>query len=125
VIDKTSVFANQKIRIFRGQISNDEKQITVINQALASSSLSSTDKLVLEIRLGTLNDSELSTTQLLSQATQVEAPHVLTNAVPNRITARSHRNTAVVAALIGAIIGALVALLWDGIAASLQRRRST
>src|SRR5947208_542363 len=31
VIDKTSVFANQKIRNFRGQISNDEKQIAVIN----------------------------------------------------------------------------------------------
>jgi capsular polysaccharide biosynthesis protein len=125
VIDKTSAFANQKIKNFRGQISNDEKQIAVINQALANGSVSSTDKLVLEIRLGTLNDSELSTNQLLLQATQVEAPRILTSAAPNRITARSHRNTAVVAAVIGAIIGALVALLWDGVAASLQRRRST
>ena len=77
VIDKTSVFANQKIRNFRGQITNDEKQIAVINQALASTSVSSTDKLVLEIRLGTLNDSELSTNQLLLQATQIEAPKIL------------------------------------------------
>ena len=46
-----------------------------------------------------------------------------TAAAPNRITARSHRNTAVVAAIIGAIIGALAALLWDGIAAATQRRR--
>src|SRR5882757_2540004 len=114
VIDKTSSFANQKIRNFRGQISNDEKQIAIINQALASSSVSSTDKLVLEIRLGTLNDSELSTNQLLLPATQVEAPRILTSAAPNRITARSHRNTAGVAAPTGAILGALVALLWDG-----------
>jgi Chain length determinant protein len=125
VIDKTSAFANQKIRNFRGQISNDEKQIAVINQALASSSVSSTDKLVLEIRLGTLNDSELSTNQLLLQATQVEAPKILTSAAPSSITARSHRNTAVVAAVIGAILGALAALLWDGIAASFQRRRTS
>jgi capsular polysaccharide biosynthesis protein len=125
VIDKTSAFANQKIRNFRGQISNDERQIAVINQALASGSVSSTDKLVLEIRLGTLNDSELSTNQLLLQATQVEAPKILTGAAAQSITARSRRNTAVVAAVIGAILGALVALLWDGIAASLQRRRST
>jgi hypothetical protein len=124
VVDKTSAYANQKIRNFRGQISNDQRQITIINQALASSTVSLTDKLVLEIRLGTLNDSELSTNQLLLQATQIEAPKILTSAAPSRITARSHRNTAVVAAVIGAIIGALVALLWDGVAASLQRRRT-
>ena len=124
VISKTSAFANQKIRNFRGQISNDEKQIAIINQALASSSVSSTDKLVLEIRLGTLNDSELSTNQLLLQATQVEAPKILTNAAPNRITARSHRNTAVVAALIGLVLGAIAALMWDGLAAGFSRRRA-
>jgi hypothetical protein len=125
VIKKTSAFANQKIRNFRGQITNDEKQIAIINQALASSSVSSTDKLVLEIRLGTLNDSELSTNQLLLQATQVEAPSILTSAAAVRITARSRRNTAVVAAVIGAILGALAALLWDGVAAALQRRRTS
>jgi capsular polysaccharide biosynthesis protein len=125
VIKKTSAFANQKIRNFRGQITNDEKQIAIINQALASSSVSSTDKLVLEIRLGTLNDSELSTNQLLLQATQVEAPNILTGAAAVQITARSRRNTAVVAAVIGAIIGALAALLWDGVAAAAQRRRTS
>lgn len=125
VIKKTSAFANQKIRNFRGQITNDERQIAIINQALASSSVSSTDKLVLEIRLGTLNDSELSTNQLLLQATQVEAPNILTSAAAVRITARSRRNTAVVAAVIGAILGALAALLWDGVAAALQRRRTS
>jgi capsular polysaccharide biosynthesis protein len=125
VIKKTSAFANQKIRNFRGQITNDEKQIAIINQALASSSVSSTDKLVLEIRLGTLNDSELSTNQLLLQATQVEAPNILTGAAAVQITARSRRNTAVVAAVIGAIIGALAALLWDGVAAASQRRRTS
>jgi capsular polysaccharide biosynthesis protein len=124
VIVKTSAFANQKIANFRGQIGNDERQIAAINRALQSSSVSSTDKLVLEIRLGTLEDTRLSTNQLLLQATQVEAPKILTGAGAQRITARSRRNTAVVAAVIGAILGALAALLWDGIAASRQRRRT-
>jgi capsular polysaccharide biosynthesis protein len=123
VIAKTSAFANQKIANFRGQIGNDETQIAVINRSLQSSSVSPTDKLVLEIRLGTLEDTRLSTNQLLLQATQVEAPNILTGAAAQRITARSRRNTAVVVAVIGAILGALAALLWDGIAASLQRRR--
>jgi uncharacterized protein involved in exopolysaccharide biosynthesis len=124
VIAKTSAFANQKITNFRNQIGNDEKQIAVINRALQNGSVSSTDKLVLELRLGTLDDTRLSTNQLLLQATQVEAPHILTGAAAVRITARSRRNTAVVAAVIGAILGVLAALLWDGIAASLQRRRT-
>src|SRR3954447_9100777 len=125
VIAKASQFANEKVATFHAQIVNDNKQISVINQALESSGTSSTDKLVLQLRLGTLEDARLSTAQLQLQAKKVETPGILTSAAPNRITARSHRNTAVVAAVIGAIIGALVALLWDGIAASLQRRRST
>jgi capsular polysaccharide biosynthesis protein len=124
VITKMSAFANQKIANFRSQIVNDEKQIAVINKALQSNSVSSTDKLVLQLRLGTLDDTKLSTAQLLLQASQVEAPKVLVGAAAQRITARSRRNTAVVAAVIGAILGALAAILWDGIAASMQRRRT-
>jgi capsular polysaccharide biosynthesis protein len=124
VITKMSAFANQKIAIFRGQVGNDEKQITVINNALQSDAVSATDKLILQLRLGTLDDTKLSTSQLLLQASQVEAPKILVGAAAQRITARSHRNTAVVAAIIGAILGALAAILWDGIAASMQRRRT-
>jgi hypothetical protein len=124
VIAKTSQFANQKVATFHAQIVNDNKQISVINQALESASTSSTDKLVLQLRLGTLDDARLSTAQLLLQANKIETPSILTGAAPNRITARSHRNTAVVAAVIGAILGALAAILWDGIAAAVQRRRT-
>ena len=124
VIKKTAAFAGQKVATFRAQVVNDNKQIAVINQALASSSIGSTDKLVLQLRLGTLEDARLSTAQQLVQARIVETPSILTAASPSRITARSHRNTAVVAAIIGAIIGALAALLWDSVAAAAQRRRS-
>jgi capsular polysaccharide biosynthesis protein len=125
VVTRISAFANQKIKNFSDQVTSLQRRITAIDTALQSTSLGTTDKLVLEIQLGNVEDQRLSTSQLLLQAKQVEAPSVLTGASAQRITARSHRNTAVVAALIGAILGALVALLWDGIAASLQRRRTS
>jgi capsular polysaccharide biosynthesis protein len=124
VVKKTSAFANQKIANFRGQISNDERQVSLINRSLQSGGLSTADQLLLQLRLGTIQQDQLTVAQLLSQAKQVEAPSVLTAAAPNRITARSHRNTAVVAAIIGGIIGALAALLWDGVAAAAARRRT-
>jgi capsular polysaccharide biosynthesis protein len=124
VIAKTSAFANQKIANFSGQITNAEKQIGLINQALQSG-LSSTDKLVLQLRLATLEDTKLSTSQLLLQAKEVEAPSILTGAAAQRITARSRRNTAVVAALIGLVLGAIAALMWNGLAAGFSRRRAT
>ena len=125
IVTKTSAFANQKIANFRAQIVNSNKEIATINQALQGNTLSVTDKLVLQLRLATLEDTRLSTAQLLLQASQIEKPNVLVGAAAHRITARSHRNTAVVAAVIGAILGALAAILWDGIAASVQRRRTS
>src|SRR5712691_6730987 len=95
VVDKTSAFANQKIANFQGQITLDEQQINVIDQAFASGALSATDKLVLQLRLGTLQQDKLSTAQLLLQAKQVEKPDVLTPASATKVTARSRRNTVV------------------------------
>ena len=124
VVKKASAFANQKIANFVREIVVDEKQETLINKSLQAGGLSTSDQLLLQLRLSTVQTDRLNVAQLLSQARQVEAPSILTSAAPNRITARSHRNTAVVAAIIGAIIGALAALLWDGVAAAAQRRRS-
>ena len=123
VIDKTSGFANQKIANFRLEIFYDQKQIALINQALQRGGLSASDQLLLQLRLATTQQDRLSTSQLLLQATQVEAPKVLTGAASQRVTARSRRNTVVVAALIGVILGAIAALMWDGIVAGMSRRR--
>lgn len=49
-------------------------------------------------------------------------PQLLTGAASQKVTARSRRNTVVVAALIGLLLGALTALLWDGVAARLASR---
>jgi capsular polysaccharide biosynthesis protein len=123
VVDKTSGFANQKIANFRRQISSDEQQIALIDRALQSGGLSTTEQLLLQLRLAPTQQDKLSTAQLLLQATQVEAPRVLTGAAAERVTARSRRNTVVVAALIGLIIGVIAALMWDGVAAGMSRRR--
>lgn len=123
VVEKTSGFANQKIANFRKQVSIDEKTVALVNQALERGGLSATDQLLLQLRLATTQQDQLSTSQLLLQATQVEAPNVLTGAAAQRVTARSRRNTVVVAALIGLIIGAIAALMWDGVAVGMSRRR--
>src|SRR5437762_2308425 len=107
VIDRVSAFANQKIGNFSKQISTDELNIAQINRALESGSLSATDKLVIQIRLAQAQTDKLQTSQLLLQATQVEKPAILTGAAAQKITARSRRNTAVVAALIGLVLGAI------------------
>jgi uncharacterized protein involved in exopolysaccharide biosynthesis len=124
VIDKSSAFANQKIANFSAQISSLQRRINAINQALSSNAFSTTDKLVLQIQLGSAEDARLSTSQLLLQAKEVEKPSVLTPASAQKVTARSRRNTVVVTALIGLILGAIAALMWDGVAGGLMRPKN-
>ena len=123
VLGRISAYANQKITYDRRQVSSYEVGINEIRKQLASAATSSTDKLVLELQLNNLQSNLSGTSQLLLQATQVEAPKLLTAAAPERVTARSRRNSVVVAALIGLILGAIGALMWDGVAAGLSRRR--
>lgn len=113
VVAKISVFAVRKINNFLSEISVDNKSINLIKTGLASAQVSTTDKLIFQTQLRTYQQDRLAATQLLLQAKQVEEPQLLTGAVSQRVTARSRRNTVVVAALIGLVLGALVALLWD------------
>jgi hypothetical protein len=124
VVDKTSGFADQKIANFEAQLAALNGDIKIINTGLSGTQLTATDKLVLQSRLFADEQNKLSTSQLLTQARQVEKPSVLTGAHATRVTARSKRNTVVVTALIGLVIGAIVALMWDGVAAGLARRRN-
>jgi capsular polysaccharide biosynthesis protein len=123
VVDKLGAFANQKIKNFQQQIGVLNTDINAINGGLRGTGLGTTDKLVLQTRLTTDQTQKLTLTQLLQQAALVEKPSVLTSAHATRVTARSRRNSVVVAALIGLVIGAIVALMWDGVAAGWQRRR--
>ena len=110
-------YATGKIASFRKQIGFDEKQIASINDALKNPSVSFTDRLVLVQQLRPLQLDMISATQLLRQAQQVEEPKVLTFASAQKVTARSRRNSVVVAALVGLLLGIVAALVWDAYAA--------
>jgi capsular polysaccharide biosynthesis protein len=124
VLTKIGRFANVKIASFRNQIGSEEKEIKAINTGIQSPGVSSTDKLLLQVQLHSAQDDLTTATQLLHQATDVEAPKLLTPAAAQRVTARSRRNSVVVAALIGLVLGVIAALMWDGIAAGFSRRRT-
>ena len=121
VVARTSTYAVRKINNFLAEIVADNKSIQAITAGLSSNQVSTTDKLIFQTQLRTYQQDKLQATQLLVQAKQIEQPQVLTRAASQRVTARSRRNTVVVAALIGLVLGALVALLWDRVAPRLTR----
>jgi capsular polysaccharide biosynthesis protein len=119
-VAKLGTFAARKIANFRQQIAFDNADIRTIQQAVSNPGISSTDKLILQTNLRGDQQDKITATQLLLQATQVEAPRLLTPAAAQKITARSRRNTVVISALIGLILGAVAALLWDSVVPRLR-----
>jgi Chain length determinant protein len=99
-----------------------------LQTALQNGGLSTTDRLIL---LGQLNGlvqqrlsivDQLSTNQQqLALAQDVEAPQLITRAVALKTTARSRRNTVIVAALIGLLLGIVAALLWEPVGRVVRR----
>jgi hypothetical protein len=124
VIGRISSYALEKITSFSAQITNQEKEIKGLASAIADPSVSSTDKLLLQVQLNSAQSDLSTTTQLLHQAKAIEEPSVLTPASAVRVTARSRRNAVVIAGLIGLVLGGLAALLWDRAAAAVARRRA-
>jgi hypothetical protein len=109
-----------KITNLKDAVSFDNEGIKAIESAIGSASVSSTDKLVLQTILRQDQLDKTTNEQLLLEATQVESPKLLVAAASHKITARSRRNTVVIAAIIGLILGALVALLWDRVVPRLR-----
>jgi capsular polysaccharide biosynthesis protein len=109
-------FANRKIALFQAQIANDERTINTINKALSSGTVSSTDQLVALLRLTNTQQDLNTAAQLLAQARQVEVPKVVAFGTAQKVTARSRRNSVVVAAIVGLIVGIVAALLWEAVA---------
>ncbi len=124
VIDHISGYAREKITSFSAQIGQQEKEIKNLAAAIADPSISLTDKLILQTQLNSAQSDLSTTTQLLHQAKAIEEPSIVTPASAARVTARSRRNSVVVAGLIGLVLGALAALLWDRVAAAVARRRT-
>jgi hypothetical protein len=113
-------YADAKIANLQKEIDADKAAIALIQTALSNPSISVTNKLLLQTNLRTNQVDLITASQLLQQAKQIERPQVLTGAAAQKITARSRRNTVVIAALIGLILGALAALFWDRAAALLR-----
>jgi capsular polysaccharide biosynthesis protein len=124
VVARISAYATEKIASFRSQLSKQEQEISALGAAISDPNVSTTDKLILQVQLNSAQSDLSLTSQLLHQATAVEEPSVLTPASAARVTARSRRNSVVVAGLIGLVLGALAALLWDRVAAAVARRNA-
>jgi hypothetical protein len=126
--DALGGYANTKIRNLQLQVDQEQAAISLLNrnlkaqqQALGNGSgLSTTERL---IALGQINglQQELVTTtgllttnqQQLALAKNVEAPQITTLATATKTTARSRRNTVIVAGLIGLLLGIVAAVLWE------------
>ena len=96
VVDRISGFPNVKTALFRAQITADERAINSLKAGIASPSVATTDKLLLQTQLSARQTDLSSASQLLVQATQVETPKVLTPASAQLVTARSRRNSVVI-----------------------------
>ena len=115
VVKNLGSYAAQKIANLDSQIAVDGAQIKAIETAIGGSGLSDTNKLILQTSLRSYQLDKTTNAQLLLLAKGVESPKVFTHAASHKVTARSRRNTVVIAALIGLILGALAALLWDAV----------
>jgi len=115
--------ARQKIAIYKQQVDSDTKGLQIVNEALARPDLSTTEKILLQGRVQTLQSDKTLAAQLLIAAKTVEAARIVTYAASEKTSARNHRNSTAVGALIGLILGGIAALLWDPIARA--RRRDT
>jgi len=113
VVQKLGTYAANKIKNLEAHVAIDNADIKRIQMAIASSSVSDTDKLILQTNLRADQLDKTTNAQLLLLAKNVESPKVLANAASHKVTARSRRNTVVISALIGLILGAIAALLWD------------
>jgi capsular polysaccharide biosynthesis protein len=115
-------YAAQKIANLKAQIALDDAQIKSVETAISSSGLSDTIKLIVQTTLRSYQQDKTTNAQLLLLAKGVEQPKVYTRAASHKVTARSRRNTVVIAALIGLILGVLAALLWDTVVPRLTPR---
>jgi LPS O-antigen subunit length determinant protein (WzzB/FepE family) len=120
VVKKLGTYAARKIANLEAHITFDNQDIKTIEAAIANPGVSVTDKLLFQTNLRSDQLDKTTNSQLLLLAKNVESPKVLTSAASHKVTARSRRNTVVIAALIGLILGAIAALVWDRAAALLE-----
>jgi len=111
VVDRLAPYADGKIATLKQRIADDQAQIDAIRRG--SSGGDPLARAVLAVQVGDVLDDQLQAKQLLIQAQEIERPKVLTRAAAVKTTARSKRNSVVVAAFLGLVLGIIAALVWE------------
>ena len=119
VIKRTSTYVSTIISSLQQQIATYTKSLDTLNKA--SGGLSSTDRLVVALQTAQIADQLTTAKQQLAVAQSIELGKQETFAVSTKTTARSRRNSVVVAALIGLLIGIFAALLWEPVGRIVRR----
>ena len=136
VVRGVSGYVSTKISGLLAQIRSDERDLasTAVRLSAFSAALpratQETDRLFILTQTGSLEQRQVAVQQdlnqtrnLLALARNVEASYIVTQAVAQRVPARSRRNAVVIGAFVGLILGLLAALLWKS--APRLGRRST
>ena len=118
VVDRLAVYADRKIESLKQRIADDQQQLEAMRRGASSGD--AVTKAVLAVQIGNVLDDQLQARQLLIQAQEIERPNVLTRAAATQTTARSRRNSVVVAAFLGLVLGLIAAVVWEPLA----RRRA-
>ncbi|HTR33962.1 MAG TPA: hypothetical protein VMH47_08810 [Gaiellaceae bacterium] len=119
VVAQTSAYVTQLVATLNSQIDSYTKSLAAIDSA--SSGLSATDRLIASIQRAQFVDQLTTAKQQLAVAQAVMKGKQETFAVATKTTARSRRNTVIVAALIGLLLGIFAALLWEPVARVVRR----
>jgi hypothetical protein len=117
VVQRLAPYADRKIVSLKQRIDDDQAQIDAIRRATSASD--AVAKAVLAVQVGVVLTDQQQAKQLLIQAQEIERPAVLTRAAAVKATARSRRNSVVVAGFLGLVLGLIAALVWE----PLMRRR--
>jgi hypothetical protein len=126
--DALAGYSKTKIQNLQLQVDQEKAALKTLNTNLkaqqaalgSGSGLSTSERLIALGQLNGLQQQLLTTTdqlttnqQQLALAKDVEAPVITTLAAATKTTARSRRNTVLVAGLIGLILGLVAALLYE------------
>jgi len=134
--DALAGYSKTKIANLQQQVDQETVALKTLNTNLKAqqdalsngSGLSTSERLIALGQLNGLQQQLLTTTdqlttnqQQLALAKDVEAPQITTLAAATKTTARSRRNTVLVAGLIGLILGIVAALLYEPAVRTVRR----
>ncbi|TML30932.1 MAG: hypothetical protein E6G24_12530 [Actinobacteria bacterium] len=121
VIANTSKYADKLIASWQAQVSAYTQSLKTIDEQVAKGGLSATDKLIVTIQRAQFADQLTTAKQQLAVAQEVELGQQVTFAAATKTTAKSRRNTVIVAALLGLLLGIFAALLWEPVGRIVRR----